>query len=239
MIPPVSDGSIRVLMVLTSHDQLGDSGEKTGYWLEEYAAPYFTFHDAGVRITVASPAGGRAPLDPASDTMAAQTPFTIRLKQDAAAQAVLDNTARLADMQASDFDAVFFPGGHGPMWDLTNDPVAIALIEAFTLAGKPVAAVCHAPAVLTRVFINGEPMVKGKRVAGFSDSEEEAVHHTQDVPFLLEDRLRTLGGLYERAPDWQPHVVTDGLLITGQNPASSRPAAQELLALLIPVGTTR
>lgn len=226
------DSAPRVLMVLTSHDQLGDTGTKTGFWLEEFAAPYYTFLDAGAIVTVASLKGGRPPVDPASEAPGALTAFTARLQGDEDAQAVLDATDRLSEMSAADFDAVFYPGGHGPMWDLTNDAASIALIEAFVTAGKPVAAVCHAPAVLTRVQFNGAPLVRGRRVAGFTNEEEAAVGHTADVPFLLEDELTRLGGAYEKVADWQPYVVTDGLLVTGQNPASSEPAAKALLSLL-------
>jgi putative intracellular protease/amidase len=223
---------MKILMVLTSHDQLGNTGRKTGFWLEEFAAPYYTFLDAGAKVTLASPKGGQPPLDPKSDTPEGQTDFTRRFKQDPATQAVLANTLRLADVKAADFDAVFYPGGHGPMWDLAEDPRSIALIEAFYNAGKPVAAVCHAPGVLHRVKFEGQSIVKGKRVTGFADSEEEAVHLTKVVPFLVEDELKRLGGLYEKAADWASFVITDGRLVTGQNPASSRAGAQALLKLL-------
>jgi putative intracellular protease/amidase len=223
---------MKILMVLTSHDQLGDTGKKTGFWLEEFAAPYYAFLDAGAKITVASPKGGQPPLDPKSDTPEGQTETTRRFKGDAAAQAVLASTVTLADVRAADHDAVFYPGGHGPLWDLAEDPKSIALIEAFYSAGKPVAAVCHAPAVLHRVTSHGESIVKGKRVTGFTNSEEEAVQLTKVVPFLVEDELKRLGGLYEKAGDWQSFAITDGRLITGQNPASSTAAAQHLLKLL-------
>lgn len=232
-------GAPRILMVLTSHDQLGDTGTKTGFWLEEFAAPYYTFLDAGAIVTVASPKGGRPPIDPASEAAAALTPFTARLHEDADAQAVLDATEKLSDVAATDFDAIFYPGGHGPMWDLTNDATSIALIESFFTAGKPVAAVCHAPAVLTRVQVNGAPLVRGRRVAGFTNEEEAAVGHTTHVPFLLEDELTRLGGAYQKVANWQPYVVTDGQLVTGQNPASSEPAAKALLSLLASVPATR
>lgn len=232
-------GAPRILMVLTSHDQLGDSGIKTGYWLEEFAAPYYTFLDAGAIITVASLRGGRPPVDPASTSPDALTEFTARLAEDEDAQEVLAATERLSDVSASEFDAVFYPGGHGPMWDLTNDATSIALIEEFFTTGKPVAAVCHAPAVLTRVQVDGSPLVRGRRVAGFTNEEEAAVGHTTHVPFLLEDELTRLGGAYEKVANWQPYVVTDGLLVTGQNPASSEPAAKALLALLISVPATQ
>lgn len=225
---------MKILMVMTSHDQLGNTGRKTGFWLEEFAAPYYTFLDAGADITVASPKGGQPPLDPVSDTPEGQTDLTRRFKQDAAAQAVLANTRKLSEMNAADFDAVFYPGGHGPMWDLAEDPESIALIEAFYNAGKPVAAVCHAPGVLRHVTYKGEPIVKGKRVAGFTNSEEAAVGLTNVVPFLVEDELSRLGGLFEKAPDWQSFVITDGRLITGQNPASSKAGAEALLKLLKP-----
>jgi putative intracellular protease/amidase len=223
---------MKILMVLTSHDKLGNTGRKTGFWLEEFAAPYYTFLDAGATLTVASPKGGQPPLDPKSDTPEGQTDFTRRFKKDPAAQAVLAKTSRLADVRASDYDAVFYPGGHGPMWDLTEDPRSIALIEAFYNAGKPVAAVCHAPGVLHRVTINGQPIVKGKRVTGFTNGEEEAVQLTKVVPFLVEDELKRLGGLYEKAANWASFVITDDKLVTGQNPASSRAGAEALLKLL-------
>ena len=223
---------MKILMVLTSHDKLGNTGRKTGFWLEEFAAPYFTFLDAGATVTVASPKGGQPPLDPVSDTPEGQTELTRRFKQDPAAQAVLANTLRLGDVKASDYDAVFYPGGHGPMWDLAEDPRSIALIEAFYSAGKPVAAVCHAPGVLHRVKFQGQPLVQGKRVTGFTNGEEEAVHLTKVVPFLVEDELKRLGGLYEKVENWKAFVVSDGRLVTGQNPASSKPGAEALLKLL-------
>src|SRR6185312_12014029 len=223
---------MNILMVLTSHDQLGDTGRKTGFWLEEFAAPYYTFLDAGVAVTLASPKGGQPPIDPVSDTPEGQTDATRRFKEDSKAQASLANTSPLADVSAGDYNAVFYPGGHGPMWDLAEDPLSIALIEAFWNAGKPVAAVCHAPGVLHRVRIDGQPLVKGKRVTGFTNGEEEAVHLTKVVPFLVEDELKRLGGLYEKAADWASFAVTDGRLVTGQNPASSRAGAEALLKLL-------
>jgi putative intracellular protease/amidase len=219
-------------MVVTSHDKLGDTGKKTGFWLEEFAAPYFTFLDAGAQVTVASPKGGQPPLDPKSDTPEGQTALTKRFKADPAAQAVLASTVKLEGMKADDFDAVFYPGGHGPMWDLAEDKHSIALIEAFYNSGKPVATVCHAPGVLHHVMIDGQSIVKGKRVAGFTNSEEEAVGLTHVVPFLVEDELKRLGGLYEKVADWQSFAVTDGRLVTGQNPASSEAGAKQLLALL-------
>jgi putative intracellular protease/amidase len=223
---------MKILMVLTSHDKLGNTGRKTGFWLEEFAAPYYTFLDAGATITLASPKGGQPPIDPVSDTPEGQTDWTRRFGQDPAAQAVLADTSRLADVKAEDYDAVFYPGGHGPMWDLAEDPLSIALIEAFYGAGKPVAAVCHAPGVLHRVKFQGQPLVNGKRVTGFTNSEEDAVQLTKVVPFLVEDELKRLGGLYEKAADWASFVVTDGRLVTGQNPASSRAGAEALLKLL-------
>jgi len=225
---------MKILMVLTSHDKLGETGRKTGFWLEEFAAPYFTFLDAGATVTVASPKGGQPPLDPVSDTPEGQTELTRRFKQDPAAQAVLANTVRLSDVKASNYDAVFYPGGHGPMWDLAEDPRSIALIEEFYSSGKPVAAVCHAPGVLHRVQFQGQPIVKGKRVTGFTNGEEEAVHLTNVVPFLVEDELLRLGGIYEKVANWVPFVVTDGRLVTGQNPASSKAGAEALLKLLGP-----
>lgn len=223
----------KILMVLTSHDQLGDTGSKTGFWLEEYAAPYYAFKDAGADITVASPLGGQPPLDPKSDDEASQTDATRRFKADAAAQAVLASTVLLKDVKAADFDAVFYPGGHGPLWDLAEDTNSIALIETMLKAGKPVAAVCHAPAVLRHPKgADGQSVVKGKKVTGFTNSEEEAVGLTSIVPFLVEDMLTKNGGAYSKGADWQPYVLTDGLLITGQNPASSEPAAHALLAAL-------
>jgi putative intracellular protease/amidase len=224
---------MKILMVLTSHDKLGDTGRKTGFWLEEFAAPYYAFIDAGATVTLASPKGGQPPIDPKSDTREGQTDMTRRFKQDPAAQAVLAKTRTLADIKATDYDAVFYPGGHGPMWDLSEDPHSIALIEAFYNAGKPVAAVCHAPGVLHRVKFQGQSIVKGKRVTGFTNGEEEAVQLTNIVPFLVEDELKRLGGLYEKAADWASFVITDGRLVTGQNPASSKAGAEALLKLLV------
>jgi putative intracellular protease/amidase len=224
---------MKILVVLTSHDQLGDTGKKTGFWLEEFAAPYYAFKDAGTDITLASPRGGQPPLDPKSDDPSAQTDATRRFKADKAAQALLANTHKLQDMKAGDFDAVFYPGGHGPLWDLAEDADSIALIQSTLAAGKPVAAVCHAPGVLRHVkSADGQPLVQGKSVTGFTNSEEEAVGLTGIVPFLVEDMLKKNGGHYSKSGDWQPHVVSDGLLITGQNPASSEPAAQALLKML-------
>ncbi|MFO7576726.1 MAG: type 1 glutamine amidotransferase domain-containing protein [Pelovirga sp.] len=224
---------MKILMVLTSHDQLGDTGEKTGFWLEEFAAPYYVFKDAGAEVTLASPRGGQPPLDPKSDTPDFQTAATHRFKADSAAQHVLSSTLKLSEVIAADFDAVFYPGGHGPLWDLAEDATSIALIEAMLAAGKPVAAVCHAPAVLRHPKMpDGTPVVQGKTVTGFTNSEEEAVGLTGIVPFLVEDMLKQNGGKYSKQPDWQPHVLSDGLLVTGQNPASSEPAAKALLAQL-------
>lgn len=224
---------MRVLVVLTSHDQLGDTGEKTGFWLEEFAAPYYRLMDAGAELTLASPAGGQPPLDPKSSQPDAQTDATKRFDADAEAQAVLANTARLSEVNADDYDGIFYPGGHGPLWDLAVNDDSIALIARFLQQGKPVAAVCHAPAVLVNVTApNGAPLVKGREVTGFSNSEEAAVGLTEVVPFLLEDRLQALGGIYSAGEDWHPHAITDGLLITGQNPGSSEVTADYLLAAL-------
>ncbi|WP_210521011.1 type 1 glutamine amidotransferase domain-containing protein [Hymenobacter terricola] len=224
---------MKIAIILTSHDELGNTGHKTGFWLEEFAAPYYAFVDAGATLTLASPKGGQPPLDPKSDDPSAQTEATERFKKDPAAQKALANTVKLDTIKAEDFDAVFYPGGHGPLWDLAEDPRSIALIETMYAAGKPVAAVCHAPGVLRHVkATNGELLVKGKSVAGFTNTEEEAVQLTNIVPFLVEDMLKQNGGNYSKGPDWQPYVVTAGNLITGQNPASSEPAAQELLKML-------
>lgn len=223
---------MNILMVMTSHDTLGDTGRKTGFWLEEFAAPYYVFRDAGVTLTLASVKGGQPPIDPKSDLPENQTPAMTRFKQDLAAQKHLSETMKLEAIRADDFDAVFYPGGHGPMWDLVENTASIALIESFWKAGKPVAAVCHAPAVLRRVKDHGVPLVKGRRVTGFANSEEEAVGLTKVVPFLVEDELKHLGGLYEQAANWESFVITDGRLITGQNPASSTAGAEALLALL-------
>lgn len=221
---------MKLLIVLTSHDRLGDTGQKTGFWLEELAAPYYVFRDQGVDITLASPQGGQPPLDPKSSDPASQTDATRRFEADAEACAALSSTRKLADVSIDDFDAVFYPGGHGPLWDLAEDRHSIALIERAIAAGKPVAAVCHAPGVLRHVKgPDGNPLVHGKAVTGFSNTEEAAVGLTDVVPFLVEDVLKANGGRYERAADWQPHAVTDGLLITGQNPASSEPVAHALL----------
>ena len=223
----------RILMVLTSHSDLGDTGKKTGFWLEEFAAPYYVFKDAGAEVTLASPRGGHPPLDPKSDAPDAQTEATRRFKADAAAQAELASTLPLSEVDAAQFDAVFYPGGHGPLWDLAYDSRSIALIEATLAAGKPLAAVCHAPGVLRGAKApDGTPLVRGKNVTGFTNGEEAAAGLTDVVPFLVENMLMSHGGLYTKQADFQPHVVTDGLLITGQNPASSEPAARALLQAL-------
>ena len=224
---------MKILIVLTSHDQLGSTGKKTGFWLEEFAAPYYVLKDAGATITLASPKGGQPPLDPKSDLPENLTEFTKRFRSDKVAQAELANTKKLADVSAADFDAVFYPGGHGPMWDMPDNAMSIALIEAFVKADKPVGAVCHAPAAFVNVRgEDGNYLVKGKRVTGFTNAEEKAVGLAEVVPFLLEDRLKERGGLYRKGADWTPHVEVDGKLVTGQNPASSGPAAKELLRLL-------
>jgi putative intracellular protease/amidase len=224
---------MKILMVLTSHDQLGNTGKKTGFWLEEFAAPYFAFKDAGVQLTLASPKGGQPPLDPKSDEPDAQTEATERFRKDSAAQSALASTVVLSSVKAGDYDAVFYPGGHGPLWDLAEDKHSIALIEDFYKAGKPVAAVCHAPGVLRHAKgADGQPLVKDKKVTGFTNSEEEAVQLTHVVPFLVEDELKAKGGIYSKGPDWASYVLTDGLLLTGQNPASSQAAAEALLAKL-------
>lgn len=224
---------MNVLMVLTSHDQLGDTGEKTGFWLEEFAAPYYVFKDAGATITLASPEGGQPPLDPKSDAPDAQTDATRRFREDDEAQAALASTERLDTIDVTAYDAVFYPGGHGPLWDLAEDAASIALIETAIGQGTPVAAVCHAPAVLRHTkAADGSPLVSGKSVTGFTNSEEEAVQLTDVVPFLVEDMLKENGGTFSRTEDWGVHVVRDGLLITGQNPASSEAAAEALLELL-------
>ncbi|MBC7668621.1 type 1 glutamine amidotransferase domain-containing protein [Caulobacter sp. DWR2-3-1b2] len=221
---------MKILIVLTSHDTLGDTGKKTGFWLEELAAPYYVFKDAGAQLTLASPLGGQPPLDPKSDEPDAQTDDTRRFKADAEATAALAATVKLSTVVVADHDAVFYPGGHGPLWDLANDKVSIDLIEAAIQAGKPVALVCHAPGVLRDVKTpDGKPLVEGKTVTGFTNTEEDAVQLTKIVPFLVEDSLKQNGGLYTKGDDWAPYVVEDGLLITGQNPASSGPAALALL----------
>jgi putative intracellular protease/amidase len=224
---------MKILMVLTSHDRLGDAGHKTGFWLEEFAAPYYVFKDAGAEVVLASPKGGQPPLDPKSDAPDAQTAATVRFNEDADALSALAGTLRLKDVVDGEFDAVFYPGGHGPLWDLAEDADSIRLIEQAFSAGKPVAAVCHGPAVFrhTRGAL-GEPLVKDKRVTGFSNEEEAAVGLADVVPFSLEDVLKKNGGHYERGAVWQSYVVTDGRLVTGQNPASSEAAAEDVLRLL-------
>jgi putative intracellular protease/amidase len=221
---------MKVLIVLTSHDQLGNTGRKTGFWLEELAAPYYTFKDAGADIVLASPQGGQPPLDPKSNEPSFQTEFTHRFEADAAANEQLANTVRLDSVSQADFDTVFYPGGHGPLWDLAEDGNSISLIESFIEAGKPVALVCHAPGVLRHVkSTDGQPLVAGKQVTGFTNTEEDGVGLTDVVPFLVEDELKAKGGVYSKGPDWGSYVVTDGLLITGQNPASSLEAAAVLM----------
>ncbi|MDW8848317.1 type 1 glutamine amidotransferase domain-containing protein [Erwinia sp. P7711] len=224
---------MKLLMVLTSHDRLGETGKKTGFWLEEFAAPYYVFRDAGINVVLASPAGGHPPLDPKSEEPDAQTSDTARFRQDIAAQQALANTQQLENIDSTHFDAVFYPGGHGPLWDLAVERVSIDLIENFYANGKPVGAVCHAPGVLRHVKKpDGTPLVAGKRVTGFSNTEEEAVGLTNVVPFLVEDVLKSLGANYEKTSDWGVYTLTDGHLVTGQNPASSAAAAEELLKLL-------
>lgn len=231
---------MKILMVLTSHDRLGDTGQKTGFWLEEFAAPFYVFKDAGASITLASPTGGQPPLDPKSDAPDAKTPATRRFKGDQESQTALANTRQLADVSADDYDAVFYPGGHGPMWDLAEDRCSIALIESMFAAGKPVAAVCHGPAVFRRTKAkDGRPLLDGKAVTGYSNTEEAAVGLTKIVPFLLEDTLKQNGGKYSRAADFEPYVVTDGNLITGQNPPSSEAAAKAVLKQLEARGARR
>ena len=224
---------MKVLIVLTSHDQLGDTGKKTGFWLEEFASPYYYLKDAGVQVTLASPRGGQPPLDPKSHEPDFQTEDTRRFDVDQSAQNELANTAKLVEMKVADFDAVFYPGGHGPLWDLHNDIDSIGLIEGFIAAGKPVATVCHAPAVLLKAKApNGDPLIKGKDVTGFSNSEEAAVELTDVVPFLLEEQLIAMGGEYQKVDDWNSLAVVDGLVITGQNPGSSAAVAKALVEAL-------
>ena len=224
---------MNILIVLTSHDKLGDTDRKTGFWLEEFATPYYTLLDAGANIILASPKGGQPPLDPSSDAPDFQTEATKRFKADEKANKVLANTVKLSSIKESDFDAVMYPGGHGPLWDLTNDKDSIALIEAFVKADKPVASVCHAPSVLLNVKLeNGDYLVKGKKVTAFTNTEEEAVQLQDIVPFLLEDALKEKGALYSKVDDWNSYAITDGKLITGQNPGSSEAVAKELLKLL-------
>ena len=224
---------MKILMVLTSHDQLGDTGKKTGFWLEELAAPYYVFKDAGAEVTLASPKGGQPPLDPTSDADNAQTEATKRFKGDRAAQSDLANTVVLSTVSADGFDAIFYPGGHGPLWDLSEDVDSINLIETFAANDRPIVAVCHAPAVFKHPRgADGKPLVSGKTVTGFANTEEEGAGLTEVVPFLVEDMLKANGGAYEKGADWASFVVTDGKLVTGQNPASSEEAARKLLGLL-------
>ncbi|MEK6198117.1 MAG: type 1 glutamine amidotransferase domain-containing protein [Desulfobacterales bacterium] len=221
---------MKILMVLTSHDQLGDTGKKTGFWLEEFATPYYIFKDANADVTLASPNGGQPPLDPKSDEPDFQTEATKRFKSDTDAQSVLANTLKLSEISPDNYDAVFYPGGHGPLWDLAEDRNSINLIETMIASGKQVAAVCHAPAVLRHVKSpDGSPLIQGRSVTGFSNTEEEAVQLTDVVPFLLEEELKAKGANYSKAADWNPYAVTDGTLITGQNPASSGLVAETLL----------
>jgi len=222
---------MKILMVLTSHDQLGATGRKTGFWLEELAAPYYAFKDAGVEITLASPKGGRPPLDPKSNQSEFQTDLTLRFEKDPAAEAQLSKTDRLDSVKQEDFDTVFYPGGHGPMWDLAEDERSIKLIESFIAAGKPIGIVCHSTGALRHVRVpNGKLLVQGKEVTGFTNGEEEEVGLTKIVPFLVEDEMLRLGAIFSKTANWTSHVVSDGLLITGQNPHSSGPAAKTLMA---------
>ena len=225
---------MKIVMVLTSHSELGNTGKKTGFWIEEFAAPYYVFIDAGASITIASPKGGQPPIDPSSDTAENQTPAVIRFKADKKLQKMLSETHLLSSISSDDYDAIFYPGGHGPLWDLTNDADSIKLIEHFWSSKKPIAAVCHAPSVLLNVKdTEGTYLVKGKNVTGFTNSEEAAVGLTEVVPFLLENELKNKGGIYSKKEDWAAYIVKDGMLITGQNPASSEAAAKELLSKLI------
>jgi putative intracellular protease/amidase len=222
----------KVLFVVTSNDKLGNTGEKTGFWTEEFAAPYYALVDKGVTIDIATPLGGQPPIDPKSEDPSAATEDTKRYDNDTVLLDKMKNTRKLSEVDQADYDAVFYPGGHGPLWDLVEDTKSAALIEAFYTNDKPVGFVCHAPAVLKNVKINGEYLVKGKKITGFSNSEEAAVGLTDVVPFLLEDILQQNGGIYSKVPDWQPYAVEDGLLITGQNPASSKLVAEKLLEQL-------
>ncbi len=229
--PQTKEAIMKVLMVITSHDQLGNTGRKTGFWLEELAAPYYEFKDSGVEVTLASPKGGRPPLDPKSNEPDFRTDVTRRFENDTSAEAQLDNTVRLDSVRQEDFDTVFYPGGHGPMWDLAEDKRSIALIESFIAAGKPIGIVCHSTGALRHVKTpEGKLLVQGKEVTGFTDGEEEEVGLTKVVPFLVEDEMLKLGAIFSKTANWTPHVVSDGLLITGQNPHSSGPAAETLMA---------
>ena len=224
---------MKVLIVLTSHSNLGNTGEKTGFWIEEFAEPYYVLADAGAELTIASPKGGQPPVDPKSESPDAQTPATKRFYGDYDLIDKVAHTIKLSEVHQADYDAVFYPGGHGPLWDLATDEISVSLIEDFYKNNKPVAFVCHAPAALIKVKApNGEPLVKGKEVTGFSNTEEEAVKLTNVVPFLLEDELKKLGALYSKGDDWSSYVKEDGLLITGQNPASSEATARQLLIAL-------
>jgi putative intracellular protease/amidase len=229
---PSEGSSMKILMVLTSHDQLGNTGDKTGFWLEEFAAPYFVFRDAGIHLTLASPKGGQPPIDPKSDKPENQTPAQVRFKKDEGAQRELSRTVKLADVKSGDFDTVFYVGGHGPMWDLAESAVSKALLESFYNSGKTISLVCHSPGVLRHVMHKGEPLVKGKHVAGFTNGEEAAMKLTSVVPFLVEDELMRLGAIFEKVRDWDPLAVVDGRLVTGQNPASSTYTARALLKAL-------
>jgi putative intracellular protease/amidase len=224
--------NMKIVMVLTSHDQLGDTGRKTGFWLEEFAAPYFVFRDAGITLTLASPKGGQPPIDPKSNLPEGQTPSMVRFKQDVRAQKELSQTVALETIKSEDYDTIFYVGGHGPMWDLAENPVSIALLESFYPSGKIIALVCHSPGVLRHVTYKGEPLVKGKRVTGFTNGEEDEVQLSHVVPFLVEDELIRLGAVFEKVSNWKPYAVIDGRLVTGQNPASSTLAAQQLLKLV-------
>jgi putative intracellular protease/amidase len=227
------DKKMNILFVLTSHDQLGDTGNKTGFWVEEFANPYYTLLDKGATIKIATPKGGAAPIDPSSDSPDAATEDTDRYNKDADAKERIANTKVLADMNPNDFDAVFYPGGHGPLWDLANDETSIALIEKFNSQQKPIAFVCHAPAALKSVKnSDGSPLVKGKKVTGFTNTEEAAVQLTDIVPFLVEDMLTENGGIYSKKEDWAAYAIQDGNLITGQNPASSALVAEKLIESL-------
>jgi putative intracellular protease/amidase len=224
---------MKILMILTSHSELGNTGKKTGFWIEEFAAPYYVFIDAGASITIASPKGGQPPIDPSSDTPENQTPAVIRFKADNNLQKILSETNVLSTIEGDEYDGIFYPGGHGPLWDLTNDVDSINLIEHFWNSKKPIAAVCHAPSVLLNVKDEeGTYLVKGKKITGFTNTEEAAVGLTEVVPFLLENELKNKGGIYSKKEDWASYVVKDGKLITGQNPASSEDAAKELLRAL-------
>ena len=224
---------MKILMVLTSHDTLGNTGRKTGFWLEELAAPYFVFKDAGAEIVLASPKGGQPPLDPKSNEPSFQTDLTHRFEADAAAKAQLASTVRLDSVRQDDYDTVFYPGGHGPMWDLVEDKNSVMLLESFVSAGKAFAMVCHSSGALRHVKApDGKLFVEGKTVTGFTDGEEKDVGLTKVVPFLVEDELMSLGATFSKVKNWGVHTVADGQLVTGQNPASSGPAAKVLLEML-------